>query len=145
MESAMIIGYLDVKCITVAPLETQSPLLIDADAILPFAVSLQRLHAIRGRQHHEFQVCRCVQLRKPQTRSCANLRRKAPLRFAFKEFSRVAVGERLYHDAIISRSDNRRKKMEWQLVVCGVRPKRSNLLTTKNAKDAKERPGREVV
>jgi len=80
----MIIGYLDVKCITVLPLETQPPLLVDADAMLPFAVAFQCLQSIRGRQHHEFQVCCRVQLRKLQTRSFTNLRREAPLRLSLK-------------------------------------------------------------
>ncbi len=80
----MVIGYLDIKCIAIPPLETQSPLLVDADAMLPFAVALQCLQAIRGRQHHEFEVCRRMQLRKLQTRSFANLWREASLRFSLK-------------------------------------------------------------
>jgi hypothetical protein len=59
----MIVGYLNVKRISILPSETQPPLLADADAMLPFAVALQRLQPIRGRQCHESQILRCMQLR----------------------------------------------------------------------------------
>ena len=106
----MIIGYLDIKCITVLPPETQSPLRVNADAMLSFAVAFQWLQPIRGRQHHEFQVCRRVQLRKLQTRPFTNLRREAPLRRTLKKPSRIPVCERSYHETILSRLDMKRKQ-----------------------------------
>lgn len=39
----MIIDYLDIKCITVLPPEAQSPLLVNANTILPFAIAFQCL------------------------------------------------------------------------------------------------------
>jgi hypothetical protein len=42
----VIIHNLHVVGIAVAPLKTDAPLVIDADAVLPFSIALQRLQVI---------------------------------------------------------------------------------------------------
>lgn len=45
----MVVDDLDVVCISSAPDETQPPLSVDADAVLPGAVTLELFEAIRRR------------------------------------------------------------------------------------------------
>src|SRR5712692_3151328 len=45
---SVIVDDLDAVCVPVAPLETQAPLVVDTDAILPHPVPLQFLQACSG-------------------------------------------------------------------------------------------------
>ena len=52
MPSRVVVGNFDVEgpFMIVRPLETHTPLLIDADAELPFAVTTERFKAIAGQK-----------------------------------------------------------------------------------------------
>jgi len=52
----MVIGDLDIECVTASPLETDSPLVIDADAMLPCAVTAKFFESIRGRHAQVIEV-----------------------------------------------------------------------------------------
>jgi hypothetical protein len=50
------------------PYETNSPLTVDADAVLPFAVAFQCLQTISGRHFQAAQFCGGMQLKQLATR-----------------------------------------------------------------------------
>jgi len=52
----MIICYFDVERVTAAPLETDSPLVIDADTVLPCTVAAKFFESIRGRDSQVIEV-----------------------------------------------------------------------------------------
>jgi hypothetical protein len=58
----MIIDDFDVKCVTVTPLETDPPLLVDPNAVLALAIALQSLKLIRARNRKVFQISSRIQL-----------------------------------------------------------------------------------
>jgi hypothetical protein len=45
----MIIDYFDIVRISIIPFETDSPLLVDPDAVLAFSIPLQRFEPVSGR------------------------------------------------------------------------------------------------
>ena len=45
----MVVNDLDLPCFTIAPRETDTPSFVDANAVVPAAVALQRLKPITGR------------------------------------------------------------------------------------------------
>ena len=51
----VIIGDFNVMCVAILPAEADAPLLVDADAVLPTTVSLERFQAIGGRYFQVFQ------------------------------------------------------------------------------------------
>lgn len=52
----VIVRYLDFMSVAVLPLETDAPLIVDSDAMLSFAISLQFLQVVRGRNLQVVQV-----------------------------------------------------------------------------------------
>lgn len=58
----MIIGDLNVERIARSPSKTNAVLIIDADAVLPRTISLQRLKAVRGRRRKVSELLRAVNL-----------------------------------------------------------------------------------
>jgi hypothetical protein len=54
----VIVGYLDLKCIAIAPGETDPPLVVDPDTVLSLAAPLQFLQAI-ARRHPKIPNRRC--------------------------------------------------------------------------------------
>src|SRR5215204_7322261 len=59
----MIIYDLDVRRTgrPIGPFEADPPLIVDADAMLPLPIALQRLHAIPGKCSEVAQRCRCIE------------------------------------------------------------------------------------
>ena len=45
----MVVNDLDLPCFAIAPSETDTPLFVDANAVLPSAIAPQRLEPIAGR------------------------------------------------------------------------------------------------
>jgi len=45
----MIIDDFNIVCISFSPNKTESPLLVDPDTVLPFAITVQRFQAVAGR------------------------------------------------------------------------------------------------
>lgn len=58
----MIIDYLNIKCIPSAPTETDSPLIVDADAMLPTSLSLESFEAVPRRRSEIAKFRGAVQL-----------------------------------------------------------------------------------
>src|SRR5581483_7376554 len=53
----VVVDDLDFICLPVRPAETDPPLLVDPDAVLPLAVAFERLEPISRRRH---QVAKCL-------------------------------------------------------------------------------------
>jgi hypothetical protein len=62
LTSVVVIDDLDIKHVAVLECEADTPLVIDADTPLPFAISLQGFQTITWWRAHEIQRSRCVQL-----------------------------------------------------------------------------------
>lgn len=98
----MVVDDFDIEgfCSPVGPFETDAPFLIDADAVLPFAVATQSLETIAGQQH---QV---------GVRFCAFENRKALFCLLFERLKRL--------DAVAGRKTGRsfvaKVRRSWRLV-----------------------------
>jgi len=57
----MIINDFNIKGVTVSPLETNAPLIIDSNAMLPASISRKLLKAIARRYPQVFQDFGCIQ------------------------------------------------------------------------------------
>ena len=69
----MIINYLDVKRITIAPDETDAILIVDADTVLTLAIALQSLKVIPWKDCQIAKKMGRVQLHKLSLRNSGNL------------------------------------------------------------------------
>ncbi len=58
----MVIHYLHIVGIPVAPDKADAPLLVDANAMLPFSLAVERLQAVAWRRCQVAQLCGNVQL-----------------------------------------------------------------------------------
>ncbi|CAB1056495.1 hypothetical protein D1BOALGB6SA_1232 [Olavius sp. associated proteobacterium Delta 1] len=47
----MIIDNLSIKRITIMPLETNTPLIVNTNGVLSFSISLQRMKLVAGIEH----------------------------------------------------------------------------------------------
>ena len=84
------------------PTKADAPLIVDANAVLPFAVTAQGLQMIprRGTQVHQ---CRC-RIESLQTAACCPFDgREAADELAGKEAFRIATTETSYHPLRVSR------------------------------------------
>ena len=68
----MVINYLNVKRIAIAPNETDAILVIDADTVLPFPIALQNFKLIPWKDCKITQAMRSVQLQKFSLRDPGN-------------------------------------------------------------------------
>jgi hypothetical protein len=69
----VIVDNLDVKGVTVTPLETDPPLLIDPNTVLALSITLQSLELIRAWNRKVFQFASCVQLLQLHQRAFLNV------------------------------------------------------------------------
>jgi hypothetical protein len=106
----MVVGKLDVMRFAVEPAKAKSPLIVDANAMLAFAVAGQFLEAIGWRNSHVFQRFGGVKQR--QLTKCGALQFSSesfdPL--TPEESFRVLVRESPYHGAIIAPGVNNVKR-----------------------------------
>lgn len=79
---SVVIDDLYIVCVVggFIPLEADAPLVIDANAVLPFAVALQCFQAIAGRHAKKVDAVRGVQQSELAQRDCGDIRK--PLTFA---------------------------------------------------------------
>jgi len=56
----MVINDLDIPGVLVAPDKADAPLVVDADAVLPFPVAFQRFKAVAGRGTKIVENCRRI-------------------------------------------------------------------------------------
>ena len=68
----MVIDNLDIKSMSILPSETDPIPIVDADAILAYPISLQRLEAIRWWRSKVAQLIRAVDLNQPSKRHTGN-------------------------------------------------------------------------
>lgn len=59
--SSVIVNYLDRVGVSVSPFEAYFPLIIDADAVLAFSITLEFFKTVAGRYAQVFQCLRSVQ------------------------------------------------------------------------------------
>ena len=98
----MIIDDLHLVSVTLSPLETDAPLIVDSDAVLTLTVTVQFLQAIAGRDAQVLQRLRVVQHYELATRGVLDAL-KAWTALAVEERFRVFGAERLYHLNILLR------------------------------------------
>jgi hypothetical protein len=72
----MIIDDLDVVCVSVTPTKTNSPLIVNPNAVLTFAAAFKRLEPISGRNHHLPELRRSMQTQQFTAGDTLNVRRK---------------------------------------------------------------------
>jgi hypothetical protein len=63
----MIICYFNIKCVAIFPMEADSPLIIDPDAVLPPANSFEGLYPITGRNPQIVQGPCAMEIKQPPT------------------------------------------------------------------------------
>ncbi len=92
----MIIDDLDVIAVTITPDETDSPLLVDADGMLPLPVSVQGFQLVSRRKGEHTQLRRRMQLQQLPQRNPLE-RPKSPKMLVLKQLLGLFRGEALDH------------------------------------------------
>ena len=98
----MIIDDLHLVSVTLSPLETDAPLIVDSDAVLTPTVTLKFLQAIAGRNAQVLQRLRVVQHYELATGAVLDAL-KAWAALTVEERFRVFAPERLYHTGSLLR------------------------------------------
>jgi hypothetical protein len=76
----VIVDNLNLVCVPIAPHETKTPLIIDTNTVLSFAIAPQRLQAVPRRRCQVAQFCGAIQLAKlPAGDLLDGLKATAPL------------------------------------------------------------------
>src|SRR5450759_2177657 len=96
---SMAIGDLNVESVALREAKAHSPLVIDSDAPLAFAITLKSLQTIRWRGLEIFNPSCRVELRKPHRGSTANLRGQAPGEHCRIEPLGLRISEGLNHSS----------------------------------------------
>jgi len=73
----MVIGDFDPIRVAIRPRKTDSPLVVDADAVLPFPVAPEALQPVSRRHPKVFEVTGIIQYSQLATADALNLNRKA--------------------------------------------------------------------
>ena len=94
---SMVIDQFHLVGIAVSPNKAQSPLIVDADAVLAFPVARQCLQPIAGRHPKIVQVPRVVEDHELLLRPSLESQRKSGYPAPFRNGSRVLVAEALDH------------------------------------------------
>ena len=98
----MIIGDLNVLGFAVDPTKTKSPLIVDADAMLPFAITGQFLQVIPRRNAQVFERLGRIEHCKLTEGSTLQVPRESLDPFALEKAFRVLVGETPDHRIIVA-------------------------------------------
>jgi hypothetical protein len=97
--SYVIIHDLDIPCRAFSPLKAYPPLIVDTDAMLPAAISVQRFETIARRGAQVLEPFRRVDGEEFCSRSPLNLVRQSPNQVAGKYCCRMLVSEAFNHNA----------------------------------------------
>lgn len=101
----MVIYDLDVIRVSIFPTETDSPLIVDTNAVLALAAPGQLLKMVRGRNPQIVQVFRCV--KREQLSQASTLDTLKPLRMlSFKDLLGLSATEAPNHLPMITPRDN---------------------------------------
>ena len=93
----MIVGALHLERVAVLPDEAEPPLVVDADAELSRAISVQGLQAVTWRDPQILEAPRLVQLPELAPRGPLQVVRQAPNKQPPENRGSHLVGEALYH------------------------------------------------
>ena len=106
----MVVGNLDVMCFAIEPAKTESPLIVDANAVLPCSIAGQFLQAIAWGNSQVFQRIGGIEQRQFTKRGALEFTGEFFDAFAPKETFGVLVRESPYHDVIIAPRVNNVKR-----------------------------------
>lgn len=93
----MVVFDADVFGALLAPDESDAPLQVDADGVLAFAISVQRVQTIGWREAESFESGGSSKFAEFAKRSILNLDRQLARRLAIPDFLGILVGETLNH------------------------------------------------
>lgn len=93
----MIIDYFDIVCVSLTPTETNSPLIIDSDAVLPFTISAQLFKTISRGYAQVPYLNRGINHEKLPEGNPLNIRREPSRIFAAKYTLCFLISETLNH------------------------------------------------
>ena len=105
----MVVDELDVVGIASGPPETETPLVVDANAVLPVSIVLELLEAIPRRNPEILKPHRRVDVAELAEHDAAEVWRKAAHVLARPQALGVTVGEVLDHPSIVTRCVTKRK------------------------------------
>lgn len=97
----MVVHYFHFECVAVLPLETNPPLLVDPDAVLPLATTPEGLKLIRGRNHEIAQLRGAIQVFQFLTSSLLDLTVPPLYELPTEDRLGVLVLERTDHPLIV--------------------------------------------
>lgn len=98
----MVIDDFDLLGVGSVPDEAEAPLVVDAEGMLAFAVALQRLETIAGRQAEEFEFHRGVDELKLHQCTSLQVGRQAPYALTGPERRSLGVGKTPDHGPTIA-------------------------------------------
>jgi hypothetical protein len=94
----VVIGNFNIERISVPPAETDSPLVVYADAVLARPIAPKRLQSIPRGNSKRFQIRRGVQHEQFHMARPLDILRQSPRKSTMENLLRFFAGERLYHD-----------------------------------------------
>ena len=94
----MVVDDLDLPCFAIAPDETDTPLFVDANAVLPLAVAPQRLKSVAGRHSQIVELACGLNSQEFCSRPLLELYWQAANGMARKDGRATLVGETLDHE-----------------------------------------------
>lgn len=102
---SVIVDNFNVKGVAVFPFETDAPLPIDANAVLPLAITLEGFKVVRRRDTQVIQRDRRIELGKPPLRSCDDIGRKPFWGSTCPDGNQPFVFRRSYHSITVFLKD----------------------------------------
>jgi hypothetical protein len=109
----MIVHYLHLFRVTNLPNETDSPLVIDSDAVLSLSISLKRFKSIRRRQTKIFQAGGSIYSVELHKRTLLNGRRRLTRKPPMKNSFGFSAAERLDHKSMVNNEFTRRQGVDY--------------------------------
>lgn len=98
----MIVRYLDIVCISFKPAEADTPLVVDADAMLTSAIANEAFQPICRRDAQIVQAFRDIELNQLTPSQAMQFRRETTYELALKDPLSVLVTEGSDHERIIT-------------------------------------------
>ena len=111
----MVIDDLDVVSIGILPTETDTPLIVDTDTVLPRAITFEFLEPVPRRHPKVVERLGGVHGDKLPQHHAPELRWVSPHRLAAEQAARIPVTEALDHILNIARRVSNVKRYYWRL------------------------------
>jgi hypothetical protein len=99
----MVVHYLDVICVRIAPYEADTPLVVDPNAVLAGTVPNQHLQSVSRRLAQVIESFGNIQCRQLPPRNASYLRREPLRNFADEHHRSGLPSEGLDHNRYVSR------------------------------------------